>query len=178
MTMTTMMMAQRQHLLQHISEHVTKFLAPQDDLGSYRQLVNDNLNSLPDHKPNTRLHTLAIFFAYMIARKKVNHHTAAAAAAAAAAPSPTYLEAQRYLLAATTAAAAIAASAAQSPTYLEAQRYLLAATTAAAATAAAASTPNKADATAASLLSLDTLVETAVKSIDEGEISPILSKYM
>ena len=47
------------------------------------------------------------------------------------APSPTYLEAYRYLLAATTAAAATAA--APSPTYLEAQRYLLAATTAAAA---------------------------------------------
>ena len=34
------------------------------------------------------------------------------------------------------------------------------------------------DVTAASLLLLDSLVETAVKSIDEGELSPILSKYM
>ena len=81
MTITTMMMAQRQRLLQHISEHVTKFLAPQDDLGSHRQLVNDNLNSLPDHKPNTRLHTLGIYFAHMIALKKVSDYTAAAAAA-------------------------------------------------------------------------------------------------
>lgn len=52
----------RHCLLQLISEHVTKFLARQDDLGSsHQQLLNDNLNSHPDHKPNTRLHTLAIF---------------------------------------------------------------------------------------------------------------------
>ena len=74
----------RHRLLQLISEHVTKFLARQDDLGSEQQLLNDNLNSLPDHKPNTSLHTLAIFFAHMIALKKVSDHTAAAAAAAAA----------------------------------------------------------------------------------------------
>ena len=53
--------SRRHRLLQLISEHVTKFLARQDDLGSEQQLLNDNLNSIPDHKPNTRLHTLAIF---------------------------------------------------------------------------------------------------------------------
>ena len=73
--------ARRHRLLELISEHVTKFLARQDDVRSHRQLLNDNLNSIPDHKPNTRLHTLGIFFAHMIALKKVSDHTAAAAAA-------------------------------------------------------------------------------------------------
>ena len=84
MMMAQLMMAQRQRLLQHISEQVKKYLAPQDDLGSHRQLVNDNLNSLPDHKPNTRLHTLGIFFAHMIALKKMSDYTVAAASAAVA----------------------------------------------------------------------------------------------
>ena len=41
----------RHCLLQLISEHVTKFLAQQDDLGSDRQLSNDILNSIPNHEP-------------------------------------------------------------------------------------------------------------------------------
>lgn len=107
----------------------------------------------------------------MIALKKVSDHTAAAVAASndvvalppgidtisrstttkPAAPSPTFLEAQRYLLATTTAAAATVATAAPLPIFLEAQRYLLAATTSAAAAVTVASTPAAAHGIAAAL---------------------------
>ena len=189
MTMTTMMMAQRQRLLQHISEQVKKYLAPQDDLGSHRQLVNDNVNSLPDHKPNTLLHTLGIFFAHMIALKKVSDYTAASAAAAS---DPG--------MAANSSSAAVASDPDSWPDFFadeDSSGYfdyydprskevvrrvvvpslssLMSTTSTPTNTAATAVGDNV---TAASLLSLDTLVETAVHSINKGEISINLSKYM
>ena len=213
MTTTTMMMAQRQRLLQHMSEHVTKFLAPQDDSGSYRQLVNDNVNCLPDHKPNTRLHTLGIFFAHMIALKKVSDYTAASAAAAsdpgmAANSSSAAAAASDPGMAANSSSAAVASDPDSWPDLFADEdssgyfdcydprsekvvRVIVPSSSSnTAATAAGLKTTgleeviadNGAkvgdDATAVSLLSLDSLVETAVKSIDEGEISPRLSKYM
>ena len=181
----------RHRLLLLISEHVTKFLARQDDLGSEQQLLNDNLNSLPDHKPNTSLHTLAIFFAHMIALKKVSDHTAAAAAAAAASNASSAAADARTADARTAdrrTPSSSASSAAADPrtedrrtssadTGADLQRTSMNLKTTGLEEVVADEGPKVGDdSTAVPLLSLDTLVETAVESINKGVIPKKLSK--
>ena len=183
----------RHRLLLLISEHVTKFLARQDDLGSEQQLLNDNLNSLPDHKPNTSLHTLAIFFAHMIALKKVSNHTAAAAAAAAASNASSAAADARTADARTAdrrTPSSSASSAAADPrtedrrtssadTGADLQRTSMNLKTTGLEEVVADEGPKVGDdSTAVPLLSLDTLVEIAVQSINKGVIPTSLSKCM
>ena len=176
----------RHRLLLLISEHVTKFLARQDDLGSEQQLLNDNLNSLPDHKPNTSLHTLAIFFAHMIALKKVSDHTAAAAAAAAASNASSAAADARTADRRTPSSSASSAAAdprtedrrtSSADTGADLQRTSMNLKTTGLEEVVADEGPKVGDdSTAVPLLSLDTLVETAVESINKGVIPKKLSK--